>query len=95
MSKFFDYIMHGGDEADKQEATLEYTEGVLARSIEIAQELEAENARLRAALEFYADPARWMKVNNITDEQIPDFYDETNFGERALLALNQQYEEKK
>jgi len=53
---------------------------------EAADEIE----QLRAALEFYADPARWMKVNGVDDEQVPDFYDECNFGERALLALNQR-----
>ena len=52
------------------------------------ERLTAEIERLRDALDFYADPGRWMKRNGIDDERIPDFYDELCFGERALIALN-------
>ena len=43
----FDYIAHGGSEADRQAAIAEYQDGALAREIEIAQELEKEVSRLR------------------------------------------------
>lgn len=32
--KFFDYLINGGDEADKQAATVEYMEGVLGSVVE-------------------------------------------------------------
>ena len=46
-----------------------------------AARAEAENARLRAVLEFYADP--FGKC-----DQVPDFYSELNFGDRAYEALH-------
>lgn len=42
--------------------------------------------KLREALEFYADPFKWKKENN-SDIQIPDFYNEICFGEKAEEAL--------
>lgn len=54
----------------------------------IIRDKDGEIGKLRNALEFYADPAKWMKDRGITDEQIPDFYSETNFAERAIKALN-------
>lgn len=58
-------------------------------------ELKAENARLRereavfvATLQFYADPVAWKKQHDPDNEvYMPDFYSETNFGERAEIAL--------
>lgn len=52
-----------------------------------ANELKAENARLRWALKLYADP--WAFRDIIDDKtSIPDFYGETDFGMFAREALN-------
>lgn len=47
----------------------------------VIQRQQAEIERLRAALEFYADP--FGKC-----DQVPDFYSELNFGGQAYDALN-------
>lgn len=55
---------------------------------DIVQEQRAEIERLRAALEFYADPASWKKQHDPdNDVQIPDFYSETSFADTAIAAL--------
>jgi predicted enzyme related to lactoylglutathione lyase len=51
-------------------------------------DLIAENARLRAALQFYADPFDWKKKHDRDDDmRIPDFYSEMCFGDTAREAL--------
>lgn len=52
-----------------------------------------EIERLRAALEFYADPwehqaKRGLRPENADWEPVPDFYDEADFGSRARAALS-------
>lgn len=49
-SKIFDYILNGGTEADKQAASMEYLEGVLASVLKERDELVVENERLRGDL---------------------------------------------
>ena len=49
---------------------------------------EATIKKLRAALEFYADPAAWKREHDPDDSvQIPDFYSETDFATMAIEAL--------
>ena len=52
----------------------------------------AEVEGMAAALEFYADPWEWQDRRGIGPrhpdfEQTPDFYDELEFGKRALAAI--------
>jgi O-succinylbenzoate synthase len=44
-------------------------------------------AELEAALRFYADPHKFTDCNG-DDVQVPDFYDELDFGATARAALN-------
>lgn len=46
-----------------------------------------EIARLRAALEFYADPFGWPPEDG-NPIAVPDFYSELDFGAKAQEALN-------
>jgi len=48
-------------------------------------EAQSEVARLRAALEFYADHASWAEVTPYGDEKCPDVFDD--LGDRARAAL--------
>jgi hypothetical protein len=42
----------------------------------------------KEALEFYADPIAWKKQHDLEDSvRVPDFYDETSFGDMAKEAL--------
>jgi len=59
-------------------------------------ECAAEIERLRAALEFYRDPFAWKKMHDPEDDvRVPDFYNETCFGDTAEAALNEQIAEEK
>lgn len=51
----------------------------------IVREKNAQIARLKEALEFYADPR--AKIDPHLPGGIPDFYYELDFGERARTAL--------
>lgn len=52
------------------------------------QAKDAEIRRLRAALEFYANPFAWKLVHDPGDVvRVPDFYSELDFGDRAASAL--------
>ena len=59
----------------------------------ILLEAAAEIERLRSVLQFYADPFEYQTKTLDRDpyscdwEQIPDFYNETDFGSRAAVAL--------
>jgi hypothetical protein len=54
-----------------------------------AIDLLAAVERLRAALDFYADPLTWKRQHDPRDDiPIPDFYSELSFGDRARDALN-------
>lgn len=53
----------------------------------VAMRLQAENERLRDTLAFYANPR-----GHILDSDIPDFYDEMDFGSRARAALGDRHE---
>jgi hypothetical protein len=57
MSEFWEYLKNGGDEAARARAEAEYTAGHLGLALDEAQELRAENERLRAALKPFADYA--------------------------------------
>jgi hypothetical protein len=83
---------------------LEHPESILARDLLIAsgwvEHLNAENARLREALEFYADPATYFAVGFMADppcgEFVDDFSDDhgdddlpgPRAGKRARAALS-------
>lgn len=59
----------------------------LARAKANLSAQEAENRRLREALEFYADP--FNRKDDAGDPiAVPDFYSELNFGDRASKALS-------
>jgi hypothetical protein len=48
--------------------------------------IREENARLREALEFYADPWKFREPGEDA-ASVPDFYDEMDFGDKARAAL--------
>jgi hypothetical protein len=54
----------------------------LANRADSTQEMIAEIERLRDTLSFYANPRE-----HILDADIPDFYEEMDFGSRARAAL--------
>ena len=61
---------------------------------EVIKSLQAEIEGLRGALEFYADPWEWQKrpgnekwLRSDGDAEVPDFYDEMAFGEKAMAVL--------
>jgi hypothetical protein len=56
--------------------------------MEKIEELEAENARYREALEFYANPFN-HKEKIEKETSIPDFYHDTDFGMFAREALKE------
>lgn len=66
----------------------------LLKRTKAAEAAEAENAKLREALEFYADPWAWNKKHSDGGKQVPDFYFEMEYGDRAVTALANQADRK-
>jgi hypothetical protein len=73
-------IFHAGSEREADEAARGIT-AARDRFFSLVAAHAAEVAKLRNALQFYADPGGKC-------DQVPDFYDELDFGSRAFEALN-------
>ena len=69
-------------EAEATRDAREYA-GDAARRV---KELESRIAELEAALRFYANPFKYTDIHG-DDVRVPHFYDETDFGETARIAL--------
>lgn len=68
--------------------TMQQLERMMSEAADKIAELQRHKAGLRDALAFYADPAAWKRRHDPEDDvRIPDFYDETSFGDTAKAAL--------
>lgn len=64
------------------------TLNVAAPLICALSEAEDKLEKARRALRFYEDPFDYINLHGL-DEQVPDFYDEWDFGDRARATLKE------